>query len=499
MEQSRLETTKRASFARVIDAAMKIIPTGVIIAVGAFFAAQQTTSPSHRSIKFAVMLAIAAFMFRFDMVYSVYMFVLLFPFPSGISIASSNIVLMTVIPMVWAVRAASTRSRLFRPTPLDWPHVLFIMAYVVSLLNVETHSMLVKSLQVIWRQIACITFFAMIVTFVDDEKKLKTLLRMVCISVGLVMVTAIVELAIPGATIIPGWVGMTKRLSEGGEYTARIEKMRVGGSLGSDANLADFGTQVLGFMVYFAFRAKNPAVKAFWMGVSLLTLVATLSTGNRGGLVGIIILFVYTLWLFRHRMAFTQKVLIVTAALSIAFAADYLLSTYTYSVSPIQRLLNTQMHGMVPETRTMTWQPSLEKFLESPFIGWGPWFEIGEGLQFQFWPHNAYLFYLQTLGLLGFGAFMWIMWRVLKMSLLFKKRKDERDDVIDLLVLMHVWFVVFAVEQLGIDHQREDIYPFLVWFFFGVITATAGIIRRRSLAPGTDEITVAARASAHGT
>ena len=34
-------------------------------------------------------------------------------------------------------------------------------------------------------------------------------------------------------------------------------------------------------------------------------------------------------------------------------------------------------------------------------------------------------------------------------------------------MLLHVWMVVFAVEQLGIDHQREDIYPFLVWFFFG--------------------------------
>ena len=43
MEQSRLETTKRASLDRVLDAAMKIIPTGVIIAIGAFIGCTPTS------------------------------------------------------------------------------------------------------------------------------------------------------------------------------------------------------------------------------------------------------------------------------------------------------------------------------------------------------------------------------------------------------------------------------------------------------------------------
>ncbi|HKW14009.1 MAG TPA: O-antigen ligase family protein [Candidatus Krumholzibacteria bacterium] len=471
--------TLRARVDRAVTWAGRIVPAAALVAIGSFFAAQQVTSPNHRSIKLVVMLGIAAFMFRFDMVYAIYAFVVLFPFPTGISIASSNLVLMTVIPMVWAVRAASTKTRLFRATPLGAPHALFIIAYFVSLMNVESNLALVRSLQIIWRQIACVTFFAMIVTFVDDEKRLKQILQLMCVSVGLVMATAIVELIAPGSTIIPGWVGMGKPLSHGGELTARVEKMRIGGALGSDANLADFGTQLLGFMVYFALRAKNPAMKTFWFLVSVLTLVAVLSTGNRGGLVGIMILFGYALYLFRRRMSFPQKVMIVTAALALAFAADYALSTYTYATSPIQRLMNTEMHGVVPETRTMTWLPSLKKCLEHPFVGSGPWFEIGKGLSFQFWPHNAYLFYLQTLGLFGFGAFMWIMWRVTKMSLAFWHRTRMRDDVSDILALAHIWLVVFAVEQLGIDHQREDIYPFLVWFFFAIIVAAAGIIQRR--------------------
>ncbi|HET6462338.1 MAG TPA: hypothetical protein VFH33_00935, partial [Candidatus Krumholzibacteria bacterium] len=155
------------------------------------------------------------------------------------------------------------------------------------------------------------------------------------------------------------------------------------------------------------------------------------------------------------------------------------LSTYTYATSPIQRLLNTEMVGVVPETRTMTWWPSIQKSMEHPWVGSGPWFDIGEGLTFQFWPHNAYLFYLQTLGLFGFGAFMWIMLRVTKMSMLFRSRVPGRDNLADLMVLAHIWLAVFAVEQLGIDHQRDDIYPYLVWLLFGVITILALLLRRR--------------------
>ena len=468
---------------RVLDAALRVIPIGALVAAGAYFTASQTLRPNQRAIKAAVILALMVFMFRFDMVYSLYAFVLLFFFPSGISFGSSNNVIMTIIPTVWAVRAASIKTRLFVKTPLDWPHGVFIMAYVVSLVNVESHYALVHGFQVIWRQLCCIGFFAMLVTFVDDEKRLMRLLKVACIADALVMSTAVVELVAPGTTIIPGWLAITKPLSEGGMYTARIEKMRVGGVLASDANLADFGTQLLGFMVYFAWRSKNPAAKTFWALLSALTLSAVLSTGNRGGLIGVFILFAYGMFLFRKQMSFARKMLIITGSLALLVSADYVLSTYTYATSPIQRLLNTEMVGVVPETRTMTWWPSIKKSMEHPFVGSGPWFEIGKGLSFQFWPHNAYLYYLQTLGLFGLGAFTWIMVRVTRMSLRFRERVPGRDTLADLAILSHIWLVIFAVEQLGIDHQRDDIYPYVVWMLFGVITILARLIHRRQETP----------------
>src|SRR5215813_5204806 len=139
MSRTRVEGNIRQGVSRTVDLALKIVPVATLIAVGAMFAAEQALRPNQRAIKTALMLGLMAFMFRFDMVYSIYLFSFLYLFPSGISIASSNVVLMTVIPMIWMVRAASTRTRVFRKNPLDAPHVLFVMAYFLSLMNVETH------------------------------------------------------------------------------------------------------------------------------------------------------------------------------------------------------------------------------------------------------------------------------------------------------------------------------------------------------------------------
>jgi hypothetical protein len=183
---------------------------------------------------------------------------------------------------------------------------------------------------------------------------------------------------------------------------------------GNDANLSDFGAQVICLLAFFAWRAKNPAEKAFWFVALVVTLVAVLSTGNRGGFLGLAIAMGYGLYLFRRQLGFQRLVLIICAGLAVIVGANWYLSNYTYATSPIERLLHTQMVGMVPETRTMTWWPSIQKSMQHPFVGHGPFFEIGEGLTFQFWPHNAYLYYLQTIGLIGLGAFLWIMTRVWK-------------------------------------------------------------------------------------
>jgi hypothetical protein len=129
--------------------------------------------------------------------------------------------------------------------------------------------------------------------FVDTPEKL-TPAEATAISITLVMLTAIVELVAPGSVIIPGWIDLGRGLEEGGRLTARVEKIRVGGALASDANMADFGSFVFCLLGYFAWKARNPAEKVLWALATAATLVGVLSTGNRGGLIGLGIAIVYT-------------------------------------------------------------------------------------------------------------------------------------------------------------------------------------------------------------
>jgi O-antigen ligase len=464
---------------RALDWALRVVPVAALVAIAALFTAQQTVKPHHRAIKALVLLALVALMMRFDMVYSVYLFALLFVFPSGISIGSSNSVLMTVIPMLWAIRATSSKVPLLRRTPLDAPIALFLMAFIVSLFNVSDSRLLGLSLVAIWNQFAACAFFYCIVMFVDSEQKLFRLGKVMCVSCGLVMLTAVLELFFPGLTIIPGWIGVSRRLGEG-IFTQRVQGLRVGGAFESHDMLSDFGSQMFLFMVFFALMSRNVIEKVFWLGTAGVTVVAILATANRGGTIGFLLALALALVHFRKRIG-TLKVGLLAAAIVIGFVLlDEVISDRTVAVSVIDRFMGTTFEGVVPDNRTMTWKPNLIEALKKPFFGHGPYFDTGVGLTRRFWPHNGYLFFFYTLGLFGLLAFLWVLARVYRRARQWRAPLIRDTNLGRFMALSEIWFIVLLVEQMRTDHQRDDIYPFIVWMCFGVVVAGALIAGRRS-------------------
>jgi hypothetical protein len=466
---------------RGFDWIIQNAPTVIVVLVAAFFAAQQTVAPARRSVKAAVMLGLIALMLRYDMVYSVYLFVLLFGFPSGISIGSTNTVLMTVIPALWLVRATSTRKALVRRTPVDWAIMAFLLAHVVSLYAVSEPGMLARSLGVLWRAFTACAFFYTIVTFVDTEEKLMRLGKVMCISCSLVMLTAVVELFAPGTVLIPGWVSLSNQLGEG-QLSHRVHGLRVGGAFNSHGMLADYGTQLILFMLFFALRARNPAEKAFWSVAQVTTLIAIMATANRGATAGLGLAGLLALLFFRARIGTARAFLVGSIAIVGLVVTDTYLSDHTLAVSVFDRFQETKFEGMVPDNRTMTWKPALDIALQKPFIGHGPFFDLGEGLTKRHWPHNGYLFYFCTLGLVGLGAFLWVVWAVYKQSRTWRIPEIRRSALGDFMALSQIWLFVLLFEQMRTDHQRDDIYPYIVWMCFGVIVAGAQIARRRLIA-----------------
>jgi O-antigen ligase len=302
--------------------------------------------------------------------------------------------------------------------------------------------------------------------------------KIMCISCALVMLTAMVELFFPGAVIIPGWISLAQKLGEG-EFSHRVQGLRVGGAFESHGMLSDFGTQLILFMVFYALRARNPAEKAFWLFSTGMTVIAILATANRGATAGFALALLLTLSFFRRRIGTARVFLFAAVAVVAVVATDTFLTEHTVAVSVLDRFEHTEFEGVVPDTRTMTWKPALLGGLEKPFFGHGPFYDTGIGLTKRYWPHNGYLYYFYTLGIVGLGAFLWVVWKIFRLSRTWRHPEIRGTPLGDFMTLSQVWFFVLLFEQLRTDHQRDDIYPYIVWMCFGVITTGALIARGR--------------------
>jgi len=469
---------------RALDLVDRYAPVVIVVTIMAVFAAQQIVKPGQRVVKAGVMLALIGLMLRYDMVYSVYLFVLLFVFPSGVSFGSTNMILMTLIPLVWMVRATSNRLALVRRTSADWAIITFLLAHLISLYAVTDSAMMPRNLVVVWRACTAAAFFYTIVTFVDSEEKLMRLGKIVCVSCALVMSTAIIELFAPGSTLIPGWISLS-HIPGQGQLGYRLKGIRVGGAFDSHGMLADFGTQLILFMVFYAIRARNPAEKTAWILATAMTVVAILATANRGATAGFALAMLLAMVFFHRRVGTARTFLLAVTMVVGVFVADTILSKHTLAVSVFNRFEHTTFQGMVPDNRTMTWKPALMDALTSPYIGHGPFYDVGIGLSKRYWPHNGYLFYFCTLGIIGLGAFLWVVWCVWRESRWWRHGDIRSTPLGDFMALAQIWLFVLLFEQMRTDHQRDDIYPYIVWMCFGVVVAGAMIARNKLRAQET--------------
>jgi O-antigen ligase len=236
------------------------------------------------------------------------------------------------------------------------------------------------------------------------------------------------------------------------------------------------------FMGMYFLRSKNPIQKFLWLGIAVMSFIVLLATANRGAFVALMVGIFYMLYLFRSRLNIVQYVIIGSLLVSAFAVGQIMLDKYTFAVSITQRFTGTEFHGVVPDTRVQTWMPALEKATESIFFGHGPYFNIiFEGMERNLWPHNAYIYYLCTIGLFGLIPFLLILLSLLRISLQHRNPAASGTFSQFVMRILHVNFIMFLIEQTRTDHQRNGdfIYPYIVWMLFGLIVATANLIKER--------------------
>ena len=92
------------------------------------------------------------------------------------------------------------------------------------------------------------------------------------------------------------------------------------------------------------------------------------------------------------------------------------------------------------------------------------------------WPHSAYLMYLWTTGVVGLSIFMWILIKTIWRSFPGRKLKiGEIPFAHGALVASHVMVVQFALAQIRDEHQRGNVYVYIMWLIFGLAVASQRI------------------------
>jgi hypothetical protein len=457
----------------------RIVPLIIVILITSWVVGTEIVHPHQRLVKVTILFIIIVIMLRFQMIYSLYLFILLYLFPSGITYGSTNLLLMTLIPLLWVIRATSSGVPLLKRTELDGLVIVLILAHAVSFFNMESMALIKNGLRLFWRQIAAMAFFYLIVRFVDDEKKLEQITKVIGISTALLVSTGVVELIAPGATIIPGWIATGR---SPGELALRTGAgLRLGGAVASHAVFSDYCVLTLFFLVLYMLRSKNPIEKLIWVAISVSTFLVMLATANRGALIQLVGGLIYLMFVFRKQLTLFRLVAIITAFVAFFAAGQLFLDRFTLAASITERLIGTEFVGIVPDTRVGTWSTVLIRSRDHIIIGHGPWFRTGVGLEYMLWPHNSYIFYLYMLGIFGLSAFLLICLKLVLIS-----RKYSTPDRLatfsgKIMGVLHIQLIMFLVGQIRTDHQRNSdyTYMFFVWMLFALIVATAKIIRNR--------------------
>lgn len=248
-----------------------------------------------------------------------------------------------------------------------------------------------------------VVFFFVIVTLVNSMGRLRWTL-----------LASILGIAYGSADIIHEWL----------RFHSTMAHYRAGDSVGDGNYFSTAAALILPLVYLMIFSAKKSSEKLFFLGVLLISVVAIMLTGSRGGALAVATSLLYLIWHSRHRVRNLVLIIIVALPLSIFVP-----------VSPLNRFLHPKMRGVnTEETRLEAWGAGLKMFKDHPLFGVGlgnfkalmPLY-VAPGVDFKSIAHNTYVELLAELGPLGLIFFLAIVFFAFRSLRNVRRRMRELD------------------------------------------------------------------------
>ncbi|MBM3286004.1 MAG: hypothetical protein FJY88_01425 [Candidatus Eisenbacteria bacterium] len=446
----------------------------VLAAVLGLLAAQIVAGQiAARWVKALIGLIFVFALFKLPLYGVVALFLVAFPFPTYIFLGNTNIIFVLFMLIAWAIKVRLGKEPAPPKTYLDYAAWAYIGVHLISFLNVDTSSSLTNGILQVEFLAGAVGLYFLVSKLLRTERQLKIAFLALAFTSLLVSITGVMEYFLPAVKLIPDWFIAAgpagKRFEEGG---------RVGGIFRAHSLLADFCAILFTLQVYLYLRSRNRIAKLFFLLLMAASVFQIFLTANRGGFLIWIFAILYLLWLGRGAITLRKVVIALPLLLAGGVLVEIVTARYGRIITLFWRLATTQLERGVPETRVHVWRRVLEEIPQHVWIGHGPFYDLAGGFGHfgRQWPHSAYLMYLWTTGVLGLAVFLWILGKTIAKSYPGGKLDLKKISFAHgAMVVAHVQVIQFAMAQIRDEHQRGNVYPYLMWALFALAVAARRI------------------------
>jgi O-antigen ligase len=295
--------------------------------------------------------------------------------------------------------------------------------------------------------------------------------EMFTLSMVFAFLTAFAERFFPQIKFLPDWM-LTTMGSQDIFTVGEVAKARIGG-LFSHSMLGDATAIAFVLQIYLAVRYRGrPFLRAYHWLVALIAIYVVSLTRNRGSLLVLVAGSAYFLWIYRREFRWPRAFAGIGLLFGLLLFGEITSARFQGDIGLLGRTFSTYLERGIPDTRVAIWTGLARVLFERPFLGYGPYFSLKLlGLKVH-WPHNAFLFYWFTTGITGVVVFVILIVRILKRSWVGRGLDICRTPLSrGLAAVFHVGVVQFLLGQLRSDHQRGDVFVFLMWILFGLAIA----------------------------
>lgn len=474
----------RRPLAELIFSPWVLLPAAILI--GAFIAFQFfNLTPRYVKLLFGIAFFVAVIRLPFNR--AMILFLVMWPAPTFIFLTDTNVLFLGVMLVVWGSRTImGVEPRPVR-VPVAWGLGLYLVAHLLSFVNINDAYVFDGAAENMVFLTAGIVFFILLLNALRTERDLELAMKAMTVTAAIVYTTALFEHYL-GIRLVPRWFifapALTSRFEIGG---------RAGGVFGFHGLLADYSAMAFYLHVLMGMRTRRRAVRLLYFGLALVALHMIGISANRGGAVIWGLGGIYFLWFHRRSIRWTRLILLIPVAATGVGSLGLVSERVLDRIRVLGRLARTQFERGMPETRVEVWDQVLRRIPDSIWVGHGPFIDMRAGVTGSLkWPHNAYLFYLYSTGVAGLLSFLWILGKTIWLSVPRAPVDFARGPLCRAAqAIFHIQVIMFAVAQIRDEHQRGNVYVYLMWLLFALALVSTRLVNahgRESRGAGTQSL-----------